>query len=609
MGLRINTVDVETYYDRDYSLKKMTIEEYINDPRFQLLMIAIHTVDDELVVEDTSNLSRASTRELLLDYKLDAVPLAGHNLMFDGAVLNWRYGVKPPLYIDTMLMLRAKYRHVIGSCSLSNAAKYFGIGEKGEEIVNAMGKRREDFSPQEWKDFCDYCLMDANLTRILVDLILPDFPAAELKTINRTLLWYTDPVLELDTQLLRNEVIGQNLHREALFKQSGLTEATLSSNPQFASWLTSRGVTPPMKISPKTHKPAFAFAKSDAEFMALQNHKDPIIRVAVEARLRAKSRIKETRMERLAGIGERCGGKLPVPLLYSGARTHRFAGLEKINLQNLTHGDACRGSIRAPKGYKIIAADQAQIEARINAVLSGQHDLVQRFRDGVDNYSRLAERIYSLDYVSKETHPKERKVGKAAFLGCGYGMGADRFFDYMAATDTPVSKLESDKIVQTYRLAHPDIKNHWYFCGQLIRYMVGGGEYQHGPVKFALERVELPGGLCLHYPHLRNAADGFAYRHWRNNRWEWDRLYGPKLVENIVQALARKLLCEQQNILEKRYRVVHQVHDELVFVVPDWQVPEAEAVMRKVMTIPPAWMPSVPLEVEINHAQTFDGCK
>lgn len=606
MGL--NTLDVETYYDRDYTLKKMTTEEYINDPRFQLLMVAINTHDDDLVCEDTADLQDHQIRELLLDYQCDRHPMAGHNMAFDGAILNWKYGVKAPFYVDTMLMLRGKYRHKIGSCSLANAAKHFGIGEKGEAITDALGKHRPDFTDKQWQDFREYCIGDANLTQIMVDLILPDYPREELRIINRTLNWYIHPQLELDVALLTDAVLHENLTRTALFKSAGLEESTLSSNEKFAQWLLTQGVSPPQKISPTTNKLTYAFAKTDPEFIALKHHTSSVVRSAVEARIRAKSRIKETRMERFVGIAGRNNNKLPVPLLYSGARTHRLSGLEKINLQNLTHGDACRGGIVAPPGHKLVAADQSQIEARINAVMSGQWDLVERFRRGEDNYSWLAKRIYGY-HVEKPM--EERKVGKATFLGCGYGMGHERFFDYMASKElaTPISKLESQNIINIYREAFPEIKRHWYYCAELLAYVAGGGEFVHGPVSMELEKVVLPSGLALHYPELHKTGDGYQYRHWTRNKWEWTRLYGPKLVENIVQALARQLLCEQQNILEKRYNVVHQVHDELVFIVPDEQVPEAEAVMKKVMAIPPKWMPDLPLEAEVNVGQNFGECK
>jgi DNA polymerase len=606
MGL--NTLDVETYYDQNYTLKKMTTEEYINDPRFELLMVGLHTHDDQLVVEDTADLADHQIRDMLMDYQCDRHVMAGHNMMFDGALLNWRYGVKAPMYVDTMLMLRAKYRHEIGSCSLANAAKHFGIGEKGDAILDAKGKHRPDFTDEEWAKFREYCQGDANLTQIMVDLILPDFPREELKIINRTLRWYIDPVLELDIELLSDAVIRENMERQALFKSSGLDETTLASSEKFAQWLLSQGVNPPQKRSPRTNKLIYAFAKSDPEFLQLKHHASHVVRTAVEARIRTKSRIKETRMERFVGIAERNAGKLPVPLLYSGARTHRFAGLEKINLQNLTHGDECRGGIVAPDGHKIVAADQSQIEARINAVLSGQWDLVERFRQGVDNYSWLAEKIYGFP-VKKPM--EERKVGKATFLGCGYGMGHERFFDYMASKElkVPVSKLDAENIIGVYRNAFPKIRQHWYFCAELLKYCAGGGTYQHGPVTVGLEHILLPSGLRLHYPQLHQTGDGYQYRHWSGGRWEWARLYGPKLTENIVQALARQLLCEQQNILEKRYRTVHQVHDELLFVVPDEQVPEAMAVMERVMAVPPKWMPNLPLEAEVAAGQNFGECK
>ena len=155
------------------------------------------------------------------------------------------------------------------------------------------------------------------------------------------------------------------------------------SNPKFAELLEQHGVAPPTKISLRTGKETFAFAKSDKGFNDLLEHTDPKIKMFAEARLGIKSTLEETRTQRLIDISER--GSLPAPLIYYGAHTGRWGGGGKINLQNLPsrnkQANIIKKAIIAPDGYVIVEADSSQIEARMVAWYSGQDDLVEQFKD------------------------------------------------------------------------------------------------------------------------------------------------------------------------------------------------------------------------------------
>ena len=120
---------------------------------------------------------------------------------------------------------------------------------------------------------------------------------------------------------------------------------------------------------------------------------------------------------------------MPVPFKYSGAHTHRFSGDWSINLQNLPRDSELRKALRAPKGKVVVAVDTSQIEARINAMLSGQKDLVDAFREGRDVYCEFATVIYGRQITKADK--VERFVGKTAVLSLGYGSGAAAFPEHV----------------------------------------------------------------------------------------------------------------------------------------------------------------------------------
>ena len=209
------------------------------------------------------------------------------------------------------------------------------------------------------------------------------FPAmSQLEIIDWCIRMVTQPQFELDMNVLAEHLGEVKAKKQALLDAIQMEKdqvSSLMSDAQLANKFLFLGVTPPMKISKTTGKEQYAFAKTDKEFTALLEHHDPIVQALVAARLGHKSTLEETRTERLMKIG-RVSKALPVPLKYSGAHTHRFSGEWQINLQNLTRGGKMRKALRAPKGKVVVAVDASQIEARINATLSGQTDLMEQFR-------------------------------------------------------------------------------------------------------------------------------------------------------------------------------------------------------------------------------------
>ena len=598
------TVDFETYYDKDYSLSKVTTEEYVRSDLFEVIGVSVKVNEDP---PQWFSGTHQQTAQWLGQFDWGSSLVLAHNTMFDSAILSWRFGIIPLGWLDTMSMAQAVVP-ATQSKSLANLAVYYEVGVKGTEVINALGKRRIDFTPQELARYGDYCVNDTELTYTLFNKLLDGFPQQELKLIDLTIRMFAEPVLEVDTELLIEHLKGIREFKDKLLDASGLDTETLMSNNKFADWLRSRGVEPPTKVSPTTGREALAFSKTDKDFLALQDHEDVIIQTAVAARLGVKSTLEETRTERFIGIGSR--GKLPVPLKYYAAHTGRWGGADSLNLQNLpsrTGSSSLKKSIVAPQGFVMIDADSAQIEARMLAWLSGQNDLVEQFTVGEDVYRLMASAIYSKD-VSDITKD-ERFIGKTVVLGCGYGMGAEKFKNMLSLQKVSMEKSEAERIISIYREKNFKIKQLWGQGQNALRFILQKRNApigQHDVVRVMDGGLLLPSGITMRYTNLRNDKDdGFMYDARKN---EVVRIYGGKVIENIVQALARIVIGHQMLKIAERYRVVLTVHDAVACIAPETEVLEAKRYVEECMRSAPDWAVGLPLNCESGYGRSYGDC-
>jgi DNA polymerase len=598
------TVDFETYYDRDFSLSKLTTEEYVRSDSFEVIGVSVKVNEDPA---QWFSGTHQQTAQWLGQFDWGSSLVLAHNTMFDSAILSWRFGIIPLGWLDTMSMAQAVVP-ATQSKSLANLAVYYEVGVKGTEVINALGKRRIDFTSQELARYGDYCVNDTELTYTLFNKLLDGFPQQELKLIDLTIRMFAEPVLEVDTELLIEHLKGIREFKDKLLDASGLDTDTLMSNNKFADWLRSRGVEPPTKISPTTGREALAFSKTDKDFLALQDHEDVIIQTAVAARLGVKSTLEETRTERFIGIGSR--GRLPVPLKYYAAHTGRWGGADSLNLQNLpsrTGSSSLKKSIVAPQGFVIIDADSAQIEARMLAWLSGQNDLVEQFTVGEDVYRLMASAIYSKD-VSDITKD-ERFIGKTVVLGCGYGMGAEKFKNMLSLQKVSMDKSEAERIISIYREKNFKIKQLWGQGQNALRFILQKRNApigQHDVVRVMDGGLLLPSGITMRYTNLRNDKDdGFMYDARKN---EVVRIYGGKVIENIVQALARIVIGHQMLKIAERYKVVLTVHDAVACIAPETEVLEAKRYVEECMRSAPEWAVGLPLNCESGYGRSYGDC-
>jgi DNA polymerase len=620
----IVTIDFETYYDKDYSLSKMTTEAYIRSPQFEVIGVGIKVRDYQTDWYSGEHIGRFLKS---LDYKDKAILC--HHTAFDGAILSWHFGIKPKLWLDTLSMARPIHNMTVGG-SLKALANYYGLGQKGTEVLNAIGKRREDFTSDEITRYGEYCINDVELTYQLFKKLSKGFPVSELMVIDQTLRMYTEPVIELDSEVLLAHLNQVKLNKKKLLDDMGLTgiadetiTKTLMSNQIFAKYLENLGVTPPTKVSLRTGKEAYAFSKTDKEFTDLLEHPDERVQTAVAARLGVKSTIEETRTEALLGVAKR--GRLPIMLNYYGAHTGRFSGGDKLNLQNLPArgNNSIRRALKAPPSHKIIACDSSQIEARMVAYVAGQDDLIQAFAEGRDVYSEFATEVYGRKITKADK--VERFVGKTCILGLGYGMGAEKFRRTLeigqGGISVKIDLNEADRIVRLYRAKNWKIVQLWQKCGNALNNMVAqvGGEITDW-IPYDSEGIILPNKMRIRYPALRTDGNQFFYiadaREYRKaiearvltgevKEINWTKIYGGKVTENLIQALARIVIAEQMAMVGQKYHVAFQVHDEIIITARTEEATDAEQFLVRIMSTPPAWASTLPVACESGVADNY----
>ena len=602
----IITVDFETFYDKEFSLSKLTTEEYIRDDRFEVIGVGVK-VDDEETAWFSG--TKEQTQEFLNQYDWANSLVLAHNTAFDGAILSWLFGITPKGWLDTICMARA-INGVDVSASLANLAERYELGKKGNEVLDAIGKRRTEFNESDLAGYGRYCCNDVNLTYTLFKLLVKDFPSRELKVIDITLRMFTHPQLILDLPLLEQHLYDVKERKERLLEAAAADRDVLMSNDKFAELLKQLGVDPPTKISARTNKEAWAFAKTDDGFKELASHPDPRVQTLVAARLGNKTTLEETRTQRFIDIAKR--GRMPVPLKYYAAHTGRWGGDDKINLQNLPsrgqNAGKLKTAIKAPKGYVLIDADSSQIEARTVAWLAGQTDLVDAFEKGEDVYKIMASAIYAKD--ANDVTKEERFVGKTTILGAGYGMGAIKFRNQLKVFGVEIDETESQHIINVYRQTYQAIPALWKQGQNALDAIMANSDVALGQYSEALsvhgdKGIQLPSGLFLRYPELAKDPDGnYSYK----TRMGRTKIYGGKVIENVCQAVARCIIAEQMTLIAKRYKVVLTVHDAIACLAPTGNRDEAVKYVEECMKWRPDWARDLPLNCEVGSGESYGEC-
>lgn len=667
---RLVGIDFETFYDDDYTLRKMSTSEYIRDPRFEATMMGVKVGKKKRVV-----IPGPKIKAFLKTIPWGTHTVLCHNTQFDGLILSHHFGVVPSKYYCSLSMARGLHSNEIGA-GLDEVAVHYGRAGKLKGALEAMkGKRYKELVSEGlyWQG-AEYCGVDVDEMVGIFKEMLPAMPRDEMELIDLTCRMFCDPVLkvdlprvktELDREVEKRRVLLTSLIDTKLYEDQGLlkgpaeralvgderailiTKRVVGSSERFADLLRAEGVEPPRKISPAWMKKpkderrdedkyAYAFAKDDEKFVNLPDDIEALsvglnlakvadvkklaarqarLRALVDCRLAVKSTTNVTRAERFLEAGKN-GWNLPVGYAYYRAHTGRWGGNNKMNMQNLTRGGELRLSILAAAGYNICTVDSGQIEARVNAWLWGQADLLDSFRaadlwdkskgtaHGMDRdaYCKFGDLIYGREITTDDK--TERFVGKVCVLGLGYQMGAAKLQITLAKGalgGPPVffTLNECKAIINAYRRQNHKIKSGWDICKGIIEDMAAGRTGSHGPINWEANTIWLPNGMALKYPDLRKSQSEEGWDEWSYQSGDQrKKIYGGLLCENLVQALARIIVGCQMLQISKKHRVVMTTHDEVSTHVKAKLAPAAFAFMQKIMKTPLEWCADIPLNCE-----------
>lgn len=625
MSIDLVTLDFETYYDKVYSLSKMSTEAYIRDDQFEVIGVAVKVNDGETKWFSGTH---DETAVFLAQFDWANSMVLAHNCAFDAAILNWRFGIRPRILADTMSMGNA-LGDGTGRMSLSALAQKYGLGEKGTEVLNAIGKRRVDFSKDELAAYGRYCINDVELCYQLFNKMIQDgFPVAELKLIDMTLRMFTEPVFELDLPMLEAHLEDVVSKKQALLDACGIDKDILMSNPKLAAKLEELGVKVPTKISKATGKETYAMAKTDEAFRNLpetlaetmpEDH--PILAIVesiVAARLGAKSTLEETRTKRLIDIAKR--GKLPVPIKYCGAfKTKRWSGEGGgINMQNLPRKSKLKEAIRPPEGHVVVGADLSNIELRIGLWFGGMNNKLELLKGGLDLYKDFASSAFNVPYSAVTTD--QRFMGKTSQLSLIYGVGARKLREAILTGSqlflnkrVDIGEAAAESLVRLYRTQYDGVVESWNEGSKVLEAVLRDQYMEFGPggviQVHGRKGLLLPSGLYIQYPGLtKTHANNKTVWSYRSRNGE-EYIFGAKVFQGSIQALARCQMADGMLRTRKRYPVALTVHDAEYFVAPEAEGQAALDFAIEQLCMPPSWAPGIPLAAEGGFGYTLKDCK
>lgn len=687
--MNVLTVDFETYYDREYSLSKMTMIEYIMDGRFQPIMMS-YAINDEPI---HNVIGYPNIKRILDGIDWSNTVLNAQNTAFDATIIRARFGHTARYYTDTMAMARVTAAHVFEGASLAAIARVLQangvhVPPKGKEVESALGMhlynaysgtpyiaKKATTDPNEVQRghellmaYVEYCNNDVHLAReafkYFTKMITPD----EMQYGDMILKCYIEPSLYLDLPIIEEEIAriherDERRARDVANQYFNGNQAELRSVcrsvPKFTTFLQSLGgkleheidedtdysFIIPSKYSEKKGRVEPCYSKTFPPVIEMCDRMDEIGDI-FRTKLAMSSSIELSRAERFRAIAKLdCGFGMPYTV--SGAHTHRLGGSGGLNVQNLSSGrkegqsNALKRSISAPPGHKVVVFDSSQIELRTGSYIAGDHATLNLFVAGKDPYSQQAALIYggNPDEIKKlaksgvEPYASiQRPAGKASLLSNIYGTGAVGFMNYAKLMGVDMTLEEAQHIVKVYRETHPEVVAIWNACDIALRNMIAGASgYFGGPDGklfyydgarmnhgVRMPGIRLPDGNWLNYHCLsmreREYPDGstkmnYAYRGLKEGRIQWIFTYAARIFENCNQALAFAVMKYQALLINQRYKIVLNTHDEWGIVVKDDEVEQAKEYMQWCMRQVPEWAKGLPVDCEGDAAVHYGDCK
>lgn len=631
--MRTLSIDIETRCL--LNLRDVGVYRYVSHPSFKVLIFAWAFDDEEVQDVATDGDLAALLPEEVKDALTDPnIIKKAFNAQFERVAIGEMLGVRldPRQWRCTMV-----YANILGiGGTLGKIAKYVGADEEKDTAGTALIRyfslpkpRSDEFRTPEddmekWEKFREYCRQDVRSERdIGARLAAVAVPESEWENyaIDQDI---NDRGALMDLELAENAVrLREEFVEEAIEdakRWTGLENP--NSIQQLKGWLAERG-----------HELDSLSKKKVEKLLALPDL-DRTVRKVLENRLNISktSVTKYQKMLDIANPDKRARGMIQ---FYGATKTGRFAG-RLVQIQNLPknkmpdlddarrlvkQGDLhtlelvyddvmdvlsqlIRTAFVAKPGHTLLVSDFSAIEARVIAWYAGEQWRLDVFANGGDIYVASASAMFKIpeDKIDDELRSK----GKVSELACGY-QGGPGALKAMGAEAMGLKEHELQPIINQWRAASPNIVQLWYDVQDLAIRAVRDGGVQKGPkgLKFYVKQgylfINLPSGRRLAYANPKIVMNKFG-----RDAVQFDGLniarnmapedtYGGKLVENIVQATARDLLCGALARLEERgYPVIFHVHDEAVAEVPNDGKHSIEE-MNEIMAEQPAWAEGLPL--------------
>lgn len=613
--MQVVVLDFETYFADDYTLSKLSTEEYVRHPRFKVHGAAIkwqHNIDAKWYVEK-------ELRYVLKEHDWSDTFLINHHANFDAFILSHHYNVIPKFYGCTLNMARLLLGNHIG-VSLDSVRQQFGIPLKKTPYNLFKGKHWHELDLTTQEQVADGSCDEVESIWKIFCKMLETFPQNQLEVVDILIRMFVNPVLQGDAAFFKKVWEAEATKKYSLLENLGITEADLQSADRFAGILREQGIEPEYKDG--KNKPIPCFAKTDQFMKDLLDGEDEIGATLAQARLGVKSTIQQTRAATLGWMASR--GPLPVYIRAYGARTGRPSGGDGSNFLNMKKADPdmplddmnvnLKGGICAPPGYLLAALDFSQIECKCLNEVAGQHDVIEKFRNGEDVYSTVASAFYGYP-VNKKDHPTERQAGKVIELQAGYGSGGEEIRRTLRNKAKILISVEDGiKARDAYRNTHPAVINLWKQGGRMISRLAGGFPCQWGPVEIRDGRMWLPNGCPLIYDTLEYHREYEYYddekgtsggavinEYWRvKTRKGWEKLYGARLVGHLIQALAWNIASDAMvRINRLGFKTLNCPYDELLILIPkDGHERQYLQQCKDEMIRPVPWLPNLPLSCE-----------
>lgn len=604
-------IDIETY--SSVSLPDCGLHKYMESPDFEILLLS-YAFDNEPVRCIDIASGEEIPQELI--YALTDTETVKHawNAAFEyTAFVKYFNIIDITQWVDDMVV--SLYHGF--PASLGDAGKALGLPQdkqkdaRGKRLIRLFsipdkkkGRIMPKDKPEEWAEYKEYNIRDVETEREISNRVcgygafpVPSFIWDEWR-IDRHI---NDTGVRLDMELVHGALAISEEETTAL--KSRVKDITGLDNPnsvaQLKSWIEEKTGTAPESLD-KT-----------AVSELLSGDLPEEVREVLEIRQKlGKSSIaKYSAMVDCECEDSRARGLFQ---FYGAAHTGRWAG-RSIQLQNLPrnyiesigyarelvqtedrdslelmYGDVqdtlsqlLRTALIPSDGCEFVIADYSAIECRVLAWLAGEESTLDAFRNGEDIYCHTASRMYGVPVVKHGENGELRQKGKQATLACGYGGGVNA----LRAMGAKGTDSELQPLVDYWRRANPNVVKYWAEVERAAKFAMRTAQpsyAKHVTFRYEMDSAsglrfitcELPSGRKLFYCNPRFKTNRFgsssiAYDTQRTAGWGETETYGGKLVENIVQAVARDLLMNAlENIEKAGYTVVSHVHDEVIVDAP-----------------------------------------